>query len=307
MLFTKNTNDTLAKERLSKVRNGGGLLFRSFDTSFSKIDKSDVRIPLDSAGESESEVWSSTITTGDIDEYDSVVHPDGVDFSRFIDNPIVYRDHGWLIDELPIGRALSITPMEDRIDSLFVLAEGVEPADSVRKLLNQMIYRAISIGFNVTESEWRSVEVSTAGGEVFAKDILHILKWTLWEYSVVGIPANQHAQVHASVKSYCSDVAAARALSRRMLDLMQKTQDREQVMSELKAMAPDLFGYGPDEISEAMASEQCLRNMLAVVDTIEDQAFRDDFADIAEVCYSDAFNCPGSLGTRRNQKDRLCE
>ncbi len=305
MLFTKNTNDTLAKEKLAKVRNGGGLLFRSFDTNFSKIDKSDVRVPLDEKGESDSEVWSATITTGDIDEYDSVVHPSGVDFNRFVDNPIVYRDHGWLIDELPIGRALSITPMEDRIDSLFVLAEGVEPADSVRKLLNQMIYRAISIGFNVTESEWRSVEVSTAGGDVFQKDILHILKWTLWEYSVVGIPANQHAQVHASVKSYCSDVAAARALSRRMLDLVQKTQDHTQVMAELRSMAPELFGYGPQEITEAMAAEQCLKNMLIVVDSMDDEVFKEDFADIAEVCYSDAFNCPGNLGTRRNQEERL--
>jgi len=165
--------------------------------------------------------WGCTINTLDVDSYGTVIHPRGVITHRFERNPVVYRDHGWIYNEMPIGRCVSLSIQDDKIDATFVLAEGVEPADSVRKLLEQEIIRGVSVTFLPIEME--------SDKDDDGNDIVHIRRWELVEFSVVGINSNPATLMHtgtgktndarARIVSYPDKQAEARSHAASLLAL----------------------------------------------------------------------------------------
>jgi HK97 family phage prohead protease len=197
--------------QIKKLFDAGLVRFATCPASVRQCSLSEVR----SISTDDDELWSAVVSTPTIDSYNSVLHQDGISLDRFRKNPIVYRDHGWMSGELPIGQVLSITPGDSTTTAVFRLARGVEPAESVRTLMSQGIYRAMSVGFMATETEWRKGDVD---------DVLHVLKWDLLEISVVGIPANPDAIISPlrSMTTTDSDKELG-AVLRRMIDVAQGT------------------------------------------------------------------------------------
>jgi HK97 family phage prohead protease len=116
-----------------------------------------------------------------IDRYNEVVDAQAFEgtLEGFAKNPIMLFGHD---PKQPIG---TFPKLELRSDGLWVggvIGHGFEPADTVRKQVEQKILRTMSIGFR----ELKRGVMDKAG-------IYHITSLELLEISIVSIPANQDA------------------------------------------------------------------------------------------------------------------
>ena len=115
-------------------------------------------------------------STRDLDRTGDVVQPGAFaeSLKDYLTNPVVTYMHDW---SNPIGKVV-----DARIDELglFIRAEISETADTVWKLIEEGILRALSIGYEVVE-------------EKLIDGINHILRLRLYEVAVVSIPANRRA------------------------------------------------------------------------------------------------------------------
>jgi len=137
----------------------------------------------------------ATVTTNQVDSDGDVMDPRGADLKRFQQNPIIFLNHeAWT---LPIGKALWIRRFTDQgksgILSKGFISDKTERAKEAFGLMQDGILTAVSIGFGVkpggarepTEDELRK----------FPGIKRMVSKWELFEYSVVGIPANTEAVI----------------------------------------------------------------------------------------------------------------
>lgn len=122
------------------------------------------------------EVIASTQTK---DRHGEVVIQEGIDVKNFKKNPVILFGHNsW---DLPIGKATSVKKEKNRliIKGVFASEESNPFAQQVRKLYDEGIMKAVSIGFiskERAENDWRQ-----------------ITKSELLELSFVPIPANPQA------------------------------------------------------------------------------------------------------------------
>jgi len=107
--------------------------------------------------------YSITIAVNDADRYGNTVDLSQLDFSRYMENPVVLLGHGY-DHTLPIGRSLSVCsgPSGILVDFMFALDDDV--AAKSENLMQQGILRAASIGWYVESgipylAEWSLVSV----------------------------------------------------------------------------------------------------------------------------------------------------
>lgn len=119
------------------------------------------------------------ISTEDVDRMGDVVVQEGIDTTRYMDNPVVLWGHDY--GSLPIGIATEIVKEKGRtIAKGFFAPEDANPlAQQARKLYDLGILRTVSIGFIPKLFD--------------ANDETKILESELLEFSFVSIPANPHA------------------------------------------------------------------------------------------------------------------
>lgn len=141
-------------------------------------------------------------STAEVDRQGDIVYQDW-DLKDYKKNPIVLFSHN---QTLPIGTADvwvedpdSTDPMKRRLMTHIKLAqEGTSPLiNTIRKLVQQKILRAISVGFLPIAKDMRLDERGQPMG-------FHFRKNRLLEQSIVSVPAN--AQALSLMKSMDSDV-----------------------------------------------------------------------------------------------------
>ena len=157
------------------------------------------------------------ITTTTVDRDHDVVLPAGVELRDFRKNPVVLYGHGeqtYPIGSVPPG---GIEKNADGLTAKVVFAERpadlppeVEwPADTVLDLFKQGVLRAFSIGFTV--QSWR--DANEKDKRKYGDGVERVIeKWTLLEFSVVTVPANQDALAIAVSKGLDWDSWTVRAL-----------------------------------------------------------------------------------------------
>ncbi|MGW9332712.1 phage major capsid protein [Bosea sp. NPDC055594] len=128
------------------------------------------------------------ISDGSLDRHGTRINPKGWDLSNFLRNPIALFGHS---GGFPIGRWEDVRVEKDKVVGRLVLAaEGTSARiDELRKLVEQGILRAVSVGFSVLQ--WGQPGKST----------YDIEKQELHEVSLVSVGSNTNA------------LAAARALN----------------------------------------------------------------------------------------------
>ena len=122
---------------------------------------------------------SMIVTTGDVDrDFDRVI-PDGISFTNFLKNPIMFWGHRQ--GDLPIATVTRLAHEPRGLRAFWRWIEGDEFVDRVKNAWEQGAVRAASIGFSVHEST-----PNKSGGRDFTST-------ELLEISLVGLPANPDA------------------------------------------------------------------------------------------------------------------
>ena len=148
---------------------------------------------------------TAKISTTSIDRDGEVLLPSGIDLKDFRKNPVVLLNHDQ--GGLPVGRALSVKRQSDGIIAEVQFAE--RPAghpssvewipDTVFNLFQQGILKAFSVGFIPLEMR----EPTDKDIKKFGDDVRNVItKWSLLEFSVVNVPANQDALVMQVAKNH---------------------------------------------------------------------------------------------------------
>lgn len=127
-------------------------------------------------------------STGDVDRDREVIDPKGWDLTNFKKNPIILWAHNY--SELPIGVAEKIE-MTDRgliIKGRFASEEANPKAQQVKRLYEEGIQKAVSVGFIALERD--------------PEDSSIITKAELLELSFVPVPSNPNSLALAMEKGF---------------------------------------------------------------------------------------------------------
>jgi len=157
---------------------------KKFDNAYSKFSVHD--------GKRE---FVATITTNQVDRDGDVIDPKGIDYKEYLKNPVIFLNHeAW---ELPIGKT-SWLRRHTEGDKSGMMAKGYITDKTGRAveafgLMQDRILTTTSIGFGIKPGGAR--EPTQDEQKKFPGIKRMIEKSTLYEFSVVGIPANTDAVI----------------------------------------------------------------------------------------------------------------
>ena len=131
--------------------------------------------------QSEENPMTFAMATEHVDRMGDIIKMDGAQLAEFKRNPIALYGHN---HEKPIGTWKNLRIEGKKLlGDLKLAAEGTSAEiDTIRKLVQQRILRAVSVGFIPKEAE----PIKKTGGYMFKK-------WSLNECSLVAVPANPQA------------------------------------------------------------------------------------------------------------------
>jgi HK97 family phage prohead protease len=143
------------------------------------------------------------ITTNGVDRDGDVIDPKGMDLKNFKLNPVIMLNHeSW---ELPIGKAQWLRAHTDGDGKSGIMAKGfisdkTQKAVEAFGLMQDGVLTTTSIGFGIKEGGARPpTEEET---KAFPGIKRMITKTELYEFSIVGVPANTDAVIQQVSKSH---------------------------------------------------------------------------------------------------------
>ncbi len=154
---------------------------------------------------------TARISTQDVDRDGDVLVPQGCDFTRFQENPVVFFAHDY--ETLPIGKCIDISKNDDDIIATTEFAERPKShpdsatwmPDTLLDLFRQKILKGFSVGLDPIEMR----PAKKADIQRFGKGVTRVVsKWHLLEYSIAPIPTNDRALAMAVSKGIVSAKAA---------------------------------------------------------------------------------------------------
>jgi HK97 family phage prohead protease len=134
-----------------------------------------------------SDGYAWTLSTYDLDRYDERIDPQGWDFKRYMQNPVVEWAHRY--DIPAIGKIKNLTVDEKGLHGIVVFNQKeFDPFGwSIGERVKAGVIRAGSVGFRVLEIEIPSKEESKDGTTLIFR------KQELLEFSICNVPANPFA------------------------------------------------------------------------------------------------------------------
>jgi HK97 family phage prohead protease len=138
----------------------------------------------------EERIIEVTITTRARDREGDVVEPGGLDFTAYLQNPVVLWAHD--LTSAPVGRVRAITVCDDRVDATVQFAQ-TRMGREIFTLYAERYLNAWSIGF--LPRRWAPLRAETADDR--APRGMHILEAEVVELSAVPVPANPEALTRA--------------------------------------------------------------------------------------------------------------
>jgi HK97 family phage prohead protease len=128
-----------------------------------------------------------TLSTYDLDRYQERIDPQGWDFKRYMDNPVVEWSHRY--DIPAIGKIENLTIDDKGLHGLVYFTDkSFDPFGwSIGQRVKAGVIRAGSVGFRVMEIEIPSKDDSKDGTSLIFR------KQELLEFSICNVPANPFA------------------------------------------------------------------------------------------------------------------
>jgi len=135
-----------------------------------------------------------TLSTFDLDRFGERIDPQGWDFKRFMDNPVVEWAHRY--DIPAIGKVESLTVDDGGLHGLVCFNDkSYDPFGwAIGQRVKAGVIRAGSVGFRVIEIEIPSKEDGRDGTSLIFR------KQELLEFSVCNVPANPYALAKAATQ-----------------------------------------------------------------------------------------------------------
>ena len=129
-------------------------------------------------------IWSFTISTPDVDRYGTIIVPSGIDYSAYMNNPVVLINHK--SDYLPIGKCLGFFLNGENLEATIQLDMNDEKACKVNDKIKGGFVNAVSVGIIPIEQTEQNID---------GEKVTTYTKSELVEFSVVTIPANRDALI----------------------------------------------------------------------------------------------------------------
>lgn len=139
--------------------------------------------------EQQSDIYTFVVSTPEVDRYGTIIIPSGIDYTSYLNNPIVLAQHN--ADEWPIGKCLGFMMNGENLEATLQLHRITDEACEVADLVAAGYVKAVSVGIIPTESEEQTID---------GKRVTVYTKSELVEFSVVSIPANRDALIKKSIK-----------------------------------------------------------------------------------------------------------
>jgi len=135
------------------------------------------------------DIYTFVVSTPEVDRYGTIIVPSGIDYTAYLNNPIVLAQHD--SDDWPIGKCLGFMMNGENLEATLQFHRITEEACEVADLVAAGYVRAVSVGIIPIESEEQTIE---------GKTVTVYTKSELVEFSVVSIPANREALIKKSIK-----------------------------------------------------------------------------------------------------------
>ena len=144
-------------------------------------------VPFHLTEEKSNEGFAWTLSTFDLDRFGERIDPQGWDFKRFMDNPVVEWAHRY--DIPAIGKIEGLTVDDEGLHGLvFFNDKSFDPFGwAIGQRVKAGVIRAGSVGFRVIEIELPDRETAKDGTSLVFR------KQELLEFSICNVPANPFA------------------------------------------------------------------------------------------------------------------
>lgn len=129
---------------------------------------------------------TATISTNEIDRYDTIIEPRGGDFGNYQSNPVLLWAHGHDPKEgmIAIGAVKAIRVSDDKIEVDLYFFGDTPLGNKIGQMYAKKQLRGFSIGFIPKSYHVEMID---------EKHIIRFVAWELVELSAVSVPANASA------------------------------------------------------------------------------------------------------------------
>ena len=189
--------------------------------------------------EKENDLFTFVVSTPEVDRYGTIIVPSGIDYTAYLNNPIVLAQHD--SDQWPIGRCLGFAMNGDNLEATIQVECVTEEGKKLTKLINAGFVKAVSVGIIPTEYEEQTID----GNKVTV-----YTKSELVEFSVVSVPANRQALLKKSLKTLIKDSLNKYKKESRMLTPEIEAKIADELLPAIKeAFIAEVInlGFSPEE------------------------------------------------------------
>jgi HK97 family phage prohead protease len=189
--------------------------------------------------EKENDLYTFVVSTPEVDRYGTIIVPSGIDYTAYLNNPIVLAQHD--SDKWPIGRCLGFAMNGENLEATIQIECITEEGKKLNKLINAGFVKAVSVGIIPVEYEEQTIDGSKV--TVYTKS-------ELVEFSVVSVPANRQALIKKSIKTLLQESINKYKKESRMLTPEIEAKIKDELLPAIKeAFVNEVInlGFSPEE------------------------------------------------------------
>jgi HK97 family phage prohead protease len=189
--------------------------------------------------EKENDLYTFVVSTPEVDRYGTIIVPSGIDYTAYLNNPIVLAQHD--SDEWPIGRCLGFAMNGENLEATIQIECITEEGKKLNKLINAGYVKAVSVGIIPKEYEEQTID---------GQKVTIYTKSELVEFSVVSVPANRQALLKKSMKTLLQDSINKYKKEKRMLTPEIEAKIKDELLPAIKeAFVNEVInlGFSPEE------------------------------------------------------------
>jgi HK97 family phage prohead protease len=189
--------------------------------------------------EKENDLYTFVVSTPEVDRYGTIIVPSGIDYTAYLNNPIVLAQHD--SDKWPIGRCLGFAMNGENLEATIQIECITEEGKKLNKLINAGFVKAVSVGIIPNEYEEQTID---------GQKVTVYTKSELVEFSVVSVPANRQALLKKSIKTLLQDSIQKYKKESRMLTPEIEAKIKDELLPAIKeAFVSEVInlGFSPEE------------------------------------------------------------
>ncbi len=189
--------------------------------------------------EKENDLYTFVVSTPEVDRYGTIIVPSGIDYTAYLNNPIVLAQHD--SDKWPIGRCLGFAMNGENLEATIQIECITEEGKKLNKLINAGFVKAVSVGIIPNEYEEQTID---------GQKVTIYTKSELVEFSVVSVPANRQALLKKSMKTLLQDSINKYKKESRMLTPEIEAKIKDELLPAIKdAFVNEVInlGFSPEE------------------------------------------------------------